>query len=86
MNIGIVGTGMIIQNAGDAIKAQPEFSITAIVSRPHSAEKARVLAEQFEIPKIYTNYEEFLEDSQIDVVYIGIINSEHYSYAKGAIL
>ena len=86
MNIGIVGTGMIIQNAGDAIKAQPEFSITAIVSRPHSAEKARVLAEQFEIPKIYTNYEEFLEDSQIDVVYIGIINSEHYSYAKRAIL
>ena len=62
MNIGIVGTGMIIQNAGDAIKAQPEFSITAIVSRPHSAEKARVLAEQFEIPKIYTNYEEFLEE------------------------
>lgn len=86
MNIGIVGTGMIIQNAGKAIKAQPGLSIAAIVSRPHSKERARALAEQFEIPKIYTDYKAFLEDPQVEAVYIGIINSEHYSYAKRAIL
>lgn len=86
MNIGIVGNGMIIENAGAAIINQPDFTCAAIVCRPGSRDKAAVYAEKFCIPRIYTDYQEFLQDDTIEAVYIGIINSEHYPYARQALL
>ncbi len=86
MKIGIVGTGMIIQNAGSAMKEEPGFTIASILSRPHSLEKAKSLSGQFGIPNIYTDYREFLADPEIEAVYVGIINSQHYSYAREALL
>lgn len=86
MNIGIVGNGMIIENAGAAIISQPDFNCAAIVCRPGSRDKAAAYAEKFCIPHICTNYQEFLQDNTIEAVYIGIINSEHYPYARQALL
>ena len=86
MNIGIVGNGMIIENAGAAIISQPDFNCAAIVCRPGSRDKAAAYAEKFCIPHICTNYQEFLQDNTIEAVYIGIVNSEHYPYARQALL
>lgn len=86
MNIGIVGNGMIIELAGDAIIRQPDFTCTAIVCRPKSRDKAEAYAKKFHIPGIYTDYREFLEHAPMEAVYIGIVNSEHYHYAKQALL
>lgn len=77
---------MIIESAGEAITRQPDFICTAIVCRPRSREKAERYAEKFQIPRVYTDYGEFLETAPIEAVYIGIINSEHFRYAKQALL
>lgn len=86
MNIGIVGNGMIIDMAGEAITRQSDFTCTAIVCRLGNRDKAEKYAKKFQIPRIYTDYQEFLEHAPVEAVYIGIVNSEHYHYAKQALL
>lgn len=87
MNLAICGTGLIVnEGALPALKEVPEISKTAIFARPHSKDKAEKLAEDFSIKKVYTDYEELLKDEEINFVYIGLINSVHYEYAKKALL
>ncbi|MBR6012444.1 MAG: Gfo/Idh/MocA family oxidoreductase [Selenomonadaceae bacterium] len=87
MNLAICGTGLIVnEGALPALKEVPEISKTAIFARPHSKDKAEKLAEDFSIKKVYTDYDELLKDEEINFVYIGLINSVHYEYAKKALL
>ena len=86
MKIGIIGTGFIITEALTAMSEVPAIELTAILARPHSIDKGRAFAEKFGIGKVYTDYEEFLADPEIDTVYVGIINLVHYEYGKKALL
>ena len=86
MKIGIIGTGFIITEALTAMSEVPAIELTAILARPHSIEKGRAFAEKYGIGKVYTDYDELLEDPEIDTVYVGIINLVHYEYGKKALL
>ena len=87
MNLAILGTGLIVnEGALPALVEVPEISVTAIFARPHSRDKAENLATKYSIKKIYTDYDELLADNEIDFVYIGLINSVHFDYAKKALL
>lgn len=87
MNIAILGTGLIVnEGALPALAEIPEISVTAIFARPHSRDKAEILADKYSIKKIYTGYDELLADGEIDFVYIGLINSVHFDYAKKALM
>ena len=86
MKLAIIGTGKIVQEALYAIDSLRSIDTRAIFGRPHSREKARSLADQYRIPEVYTDYEMLLEQSDADTVYIGLINSVHYAYAKEALL
>lgn len=44
------------------------------------------MAAEFGIAKVYTDYAELLADPAIDFVYIGLVNSAHYSYTKQALM
>ena len=44
------------------------------------------IAERYSIEKVYTDYDELLSSDEIDTVYVGLINSVHYEYAKRALL
>lgn len=85
MKIGIVGSGFIIKDCLEAIKESNKIEVVSICVRENSLDKARKFMDEYSIPKVYTDYEEFLEDAEIEFVYIGIINSLHYSYAKKAL-
>lgn len=86
MNLAILGTGLIVnEGALPALAEVPEISVTAIFARPHSRDKAESLAKKYSVKKIYTDYDELLADSEIDFVYIGLINSVHFEYAKKAL-
>ena len=85
INIAILGTGKIIPEAIEAIQQSKKFKIYAIWSRPQSKFKAESLAQKFNIKKIFTDYAELLNDSEIDFVYVGLVNSVHYEYAKKAL-
>ena len=86
MKLAFIGTGKIIEDALYAVTPIKNIERTAIFARPHSREKAETFAKQYNIPEIFTDYEELLEKTTADTVYIGLINSAHYPYAKEALL
>ena len=86
MKLAFIGTGKIIGDALFAVQKTDAVEKTAIFARPHSREKAEKLAEEFGIEEIWTDYAELLANSKADTVYIGLINSAHYCYAKEALL
>ena len=86
MKIGIIGTGKIIVDALYAMEPLSDISRNAIFARPHSRDKGEELAKQYSIAEVYTDYEELLDKADIDTVYIGLINSVHYEYAKRALV
>ena len=84
MKIGITGNGMIVERMLEDIAELPVAEGKAICVRPRSREKGEILAERHGL-KLYTDYEAFLQSEAFDTVYIGIVNSEHYRYAKLAL-
>lgn len=85
MNIGIVGSGMIVNVIIDTWKALDGISATAIWCRPQDEENGRNLAAAHGIANVYTDYDEFLADPSFDFVYIGLINSLHYEFSLKAL-
>ncbi len=85
MKIGIVGSGFIIKDCLEAIKESNEIEVISICVRENSLDKARKFMDEYSIPKVYTDYDDFLRDTELEFVYIGIINSLHYTYAKKAL-
>lgn len=85
INIAVLGTGKIVPEAIDAIQQGKKFNVAAIWARPHSKDKAEALAKKFGIAKIYTDYEELLNDKEIEFIYVGLINAVHYEYTKKAL-
>ena len=86
MKLALIGTGKIIEDALFAMEPVETIERTAIFARPHSRDKAEKFAKQYAIKEVYTDYEELLEKTEADTVYIGLINSAHYPYAKQALL
>lgn len=85
MNISIIGTGKIVHEALPVITATEGVTVRSIWAREHSLSKAQALAERFGIPVVSTDYASVLSDSQVDAVYIALINSVHYEYALRAL-
>lgn len=85
MNLGIIGTGKIVEEALFAIHDMDGINLNAIFARPHSLQKGENLAKKYAIKTVYTDYDQLLDESQVDTVYIGLINNVHYEYAKKAL-
>lgn len=86
MKLGIVGSGGIVKDVLIALKPINTVEIQAIWVRPHSESKGQALAQENNIPQVYTDYEAFLKQADIDTAYIALVNSAHYEYAKKALL
>lgn len=73
---GIMGCAGIARDCiMPAIMESSNGRIEAVASR--GIEKSRALADQFEVQKAYGSYEELLEDSDVDAVYIPLPNHLH---------
>ena len=83
MKLGIVGNGGIVKMALHILK-DTDIVVSSLWCR--NAEKGKPLVEEYGIPSLYTDYDAFLKDDSFNTVYIGLINSLHYEYAKKAIL
>lgn len=62
----------------------PAFHCAAVCSRQKATGEA--LAQQFGIPKVYTDLDAMLADPDIDLIYIATPNSLHYAQTKAALL
>lgn len=86
MKICIIGTGMIANDVAGALRKEAkEIEFTGVYAHS-SKEKAEKLAEEYGIPKVYTDYEQLLREDNADFLYLGIVNTAHYEYAKKALL
>lgn len=83
MKVGIVGNGGIVHPAIEAMLKEG-IAVNALWCRKR--ERGRPVAEQYHIEKVYTDYDDFLRDDGFDTVYIALVNSAHFAYAKQALL
>ncbi len=84
LNIGIISTASIAHRFAEAAKDAANANALAISSRDLG--KAQHFANQHNLTKAYDDYHELLNDPEIDVVYIPLVNSLHYPFAKEALL
>lgn len=77
LNWAILGPGTIAKDFAKAIE-EVNGKIYAVGSR--SVEKAKKFAEGYNVEKVYGNYDEMLNDKNIDVVYISTPHCNHYEF------
>lgn len=76
---GILGTARIARKRMIKAIQQSEGNVCfAIASR--SKDRAKEVSGEFGIPKYYSSYEELINDTEINVVYIPLPNSLHYPW------
>ncbi len=83
LRYGILSTSSIAPRFISAVRTSGAGEILAVSSRTY--EKAKLKAEQWEIPKAYGSHRELLEDEDVNTVYISAVNTEHYPLAKMAL-
>lgn len=84
MNVGIIGTGWIAAKAAETLAGMKNCKAYAIGSR--NLETAINFADKWNIPNAYGNYNDLIQDPQVDLVYIGTPHSNHFEVAREAIL
>jgi predicted dehydrogenase len=75
----ILGPGKIAQKFASAFEYVPEAQLIAIASRDEN--RAKVFADAFHVPKIYSDYEQLVSDEEIDVIYVATPHPFHYRQA-----
>lgn len=86
MKLALVGSGKIIMSALDALTQVQGIELVALCVRAESIEKGKAICQQFGIAKLYTDYQKLLQDSDIEVIYIGLPNHLHYQYTFDALM
>lgn len=84
MKIGMVGTGSIAHTMAKEFARLTTMPVVAVCSR--NADTGVAMANEFHIPKVYTEYDEMLADPEVELVYIATPNSLHFEQAKAALL
>lgn len=85
MDLGIVGSGMIVGSTIGIFKKYG-INVQADWCREEELKAAKKLQAEHQIPSLYTDYAAFLADTSFDVVYVGVVNSLHFDFAKKALL
>ncbi len=80
---GILGLGKIANKFAKDLGTVENSSLYAVASRSH--EKAQEFAKAYNAPVAYSNYEQLLKDSEVDVVYIATPHVFHYELTKDCI-
>lgn len=80
MKVSIIGTGNIAHTMARTIQAVREAEFYSVASR--TLEAAQDFAREFDIPVAYGSYDELINDSEIELVYISTIHPLHYELSK----
>eukprot|EP01066_Platyproteum_vivax_P013266 Platyproteum_vivax@DN6014_c0_g1_i2.p1 len=75
---GICGTGRICQDFTQLLKAR-SADVELLAVGASSFTKALKFATRFKIPRVYGSYEELASDEDVQVIYVGTINSMHFA-------
>ncbi len=81
---GILSTSSIAPRFISAVRESKKGKIVALSSR--SLQKAQEKATEWDIPTAYGSHKELLADKNVNIVYISNVNSQHYTWAKEALI
>ncbi|MBR7121840.1 MAG: Gfo/Idh/MocA family oxidoreductase [Oscillospiraceae bacterium] len=84
LRYGILSTSSIAPRFIAAVREAGAGEIVALSSR--TLEKAKEKAALWEIPKAYGSHDALLQDQDVNIVYISNVNTQHYPWAKAALL
>lgn len=84
IRLGTIGSGSIVHSILDNVSRVEGIRLAAVYSR--SVEKGSALAEEYGVSKVYTDMDAFLQDEEINFVYIATPNLFHYEQTKRALL
>ena len=84
MKLALIGSGLIVHQLLGAIEQDFPFELEVIWGRQHSRDKLEDLSKTYGIKRVSYDYDEILK-SDIDVVYIALLNPFHYAYTKKAL-
>jgi dihydrodiol dehydrogenase / D-xylose 1-dehydrogenase (NADP) len=76
VNWGILGPGRIAHTFAQGCQATMGSKIYAVASR--DAARAESFAAWYQIPKVYTDYQDMLDDPQVDMVYVATPHRFHH--------
>lgn len=82
MKLAIVGSGKIVHDFLPITKDLKDTQLVAIVGTQRSEDVLNELKDQYHIQKAYTDYDQALDDPEIDTFYIAVPNFLHYEFAK----
>ncbi|WP_125764240.1 Gfo/Idh/MocA family protein [Companilactobacillus hulinensis] len=82
MKLAIIGAGMIVKDYLTMVHDLPEIELNAIVGVEQDVPTMTELSNKYGIKKVYTDYDECLNEADIDTVYVALPNFLHYAYAK----
>lgn len=80
---GILGAGNIAHRFSDSLKFQKDSVLTAIAVR--NPEKGEKFAQQYNVEKVYLNYQQLLDDPDVDVIYLALPHGLHCEWAVKAL-
>src|SRR5258706_1684217 len=84
VSVGLVGTSWWADAMYlPALANHPNGRITAICGR--NAENARLMAERWNIPHVYTDYNEMIEKEPLQALIVSTLNDTHYPITVRAI-
>lgn len=86
INLGIVGSGMIVHDFLSIADQVPDLNLIAISTTKRSEEIGQKLSKKYGIKYAYSNNEELYDNNEVNTVYIGVPNNLHYEVAKKALL
>lgn len=84
IRLGTIGSGFIVRTILNCVQQVPNIRLVAVYSR--SAQTGRELAAEFGAQKVYTDMDAFLQDEDINFVYVASPNILHYEQTKKALL
>lgn len=85
MKLGIVGSGMIVNDFLKMVKDIPKIELKAITGTQRSYDKLLNLQKEYEIASVYTDIEACLKEADVDTIYVALPNHLHYEYTKKAL-
>lgn len=86
INLGIVGSGMIVHDFLAIADQVPDLNLIAISTTKRSEGIGQKLSKKYGIKYAYSDNEKLYNNKEVNTVYVGVPNNLHYEVAKKALL
>lgn len=85
LKLAVLSTSRIVVEFMAHVAEMPEIEVAALCCRPQSEEKAKAMAAEYGVPRVFTDEDACYAAGGFEAVYIGTANHLHYAAAKKAL-